>query len=199
MKSLLFYTITGRIAIACVVIFTMQIYYGMAFTEALMFEPMIPYTYITPSLLHGSLLHIVLNIVAFIAIGSYVEELYGKKTYVVFLLLTAIISNAAQGFIVDYRFVGISGVVFGLCAACMLEYHFKKRYKIPTNSIWTLSMTIQVLGWLGLGFIFNAYLSSSVGVGIATMAHLYGFLAGGIFMMVLLNMEYPLKRLKQRE
>lgn len=192
-------SVSGTVTILCIVTFILQLYVGEPLYDILMFNPSSPMTYFTPSLMHGGLIHIVLNLIAFYFIGLDLEKRIGKVKFIFLVLASSLISNAAQGFIVDYRFVGLSGVVFAICAYLMVDYHFKSYYKIKTTTLWRLSMTIQILGWLGFGFFFNYIVGDDSPVYIANMAHLYGLLTGAIFAMVSLNQQYPLKQLKQRK
>ena len=194
--STLVTTVSGWLVIICFNVFLLEINLGASFIEPLLFDGSTWYTYLTPSLMHLSWLHLILNLFTLFFIGLYMEYSIGKFQYILFLITASIVSNAGQGFIVGTGFAGISGVVFAVCAYVMVEYHFKEYYKIKHDNPWRLHATVQIIGLLALGFLFNHYASESVGFGLAVMAHLYGFLVGAIWSMMKFNKEYPLSDLR---
>jgi GlpG protein len=79
----------------------------------------------TPAFLHGSPLHLLMNMLALASLGRLVERLVGIRRYAVLLLLIAAGSHLTQGLLGENvlgiqglsgspNFVGISGVVMGL-------------------------------------------------------------------------------------
>ncbi len=197
--STLVTTVSGWLVIICFNVFLLEINLGASFIEPLLFDGSTWYTYLTPSLMHLSWLHLILNLFTLFFIGLYMEYSIGKFQYILFLITASIVSNAGQGFIVGTGFAGISGVVFAVCAYVMVEYHFKEYYKIKHDNPWRLHATVQIIGLLALGFLFNHYASESVGFGLAVMAHLYGFLVGAIWSMMKFNKEYPLSDLRSQK
>jgi len=196
--STLVTTVSGWLVIVCTIVFLLEINSGASFIEPLLFDHSTWYTYLTPSLMHLSWLHLILNLFTLFCVGLYMEYTIGKFQYILFLMIASIISNAGQGFIVGTGFAGISGVVFAVCAYVMVEYHFKEYYKIKHDNPWRLHATVQIIGLLVLGFLFNYYATDSIGFGLANVAHLYGFLVGAIWSMISLNKQYPLSGLRSQ-
>lgn len=199
LSVLLVTTLSGWLVIICFNVFLLEINLGASFIEPLLFDRSTWYTYLTPSLMHLSWLHLILNLFTLFCVGLYMEYTIGKFQYILFLMIASIVSNSGQGFIVGTGFAGISGVVFAVCAYMMVEYHFKEYYKIKHDNPWRLHATVQIIGLLVLGFLFNHYASESVGFGFAVMAHLYGFLVGAIWSMIIINKEYPLSVLRSQK
>ncbi|MCU0506180.1 MAG: rhomboid family intramembrane serine protease, partial [Chloroflexi bacterium] len=69
---------------------------------------------VSPTLVHGSLIHLGFNMLALWIAGSLVERLYGAPTMLALYLLTAAAGSAASfAFGGPYPSVGASGAVFG--------------------------------------------------------------------------------------
>lgn len=69
---------------------------------------------VTPILLHGSILHILFNMLWLWQLGSMMELLLGWKRYAIFLLVIAVASNLGEFLVSGPAFGGMSGVVYGL-------------------------------------------------------------------------------------
>jgi GlpG protein len=69
---------------------------------------------ITPALLHGSLLHILFNLLWFWMLGKEVEKTIGSLRMGWLILIIAIGSNTLQYLMTGFQFLGLSGVVAGL-------------------------------------------------------------------------------------
>ncbi len=143
---------------------------------------------ITPSFLHATLagnglmgvLHILFNMLWMKDLGPIIERREYSLKLVILILITAVVSNFAQYYMVDYRFVGASGVVYGLLGYLWMRSKYDRRYGIRLNSgvVWFM------LVWLVFGFI-------SAGP-VANYGHLFGLLSGGVFGF--LNAKYANRR-----
>lgn len=69
---------------------------------------------ISPSVLHGGPVHILLNLLGWYQLGGMVEQRKGTAYLLMLTLLTALAADLLQFTLVSGPFVGLSGVVFGI-------------------------------------------------------------------------------------
>ena len=125
--------------------------------------------WLTPALMHFSLMHIAFNLLWWWMLGGQLEQHFGKIFLLAFAVLTAVVSNYAQ-FMVSgsNNFGGLSGVVFALIGFSWLYGRLK-----PGQPI---SLSDQLFGfslfWLALGYADVLWMN------VANTAHLSGLLAG---------------------
>lgn len=128
---------------------------------------------ITPTFLHFSFMHIFFNSLGMWDLGRRLELLLGKMNFVLFFVVTAMLSNLAQflwypaGF-----FGGISGVVYALVGFIMVS-HKLAPHKLTAVQPAELGF---MLFWLVL--CMTGALDSLIGGGVANAAHLGGLLVG---------------------
>jgi GlpG protein len=135
---------------------------------------------VTPIFLHGTVMHLVFNMIMFFQFGARIEDRRGAWRLGGMILVIAVVSNAAQGlapsdwgqFSGGPQFLGMSGVVFGL-----LGYLWMKTLYEPE-----LGLTISggtVMFFLGFMLLcFTGVLDSLIGARVANLAHAFGLLAG---------------------
>lgn len=126
------------------------------------------YTTLTATYLHGSLLHILFNVLWIRQLGPEVGHLYGPARYFIIYTVAGavgfLLSNAATG----YPTVGASGAIFGLLAAIIV---YGRNHKTAMSAL----MTRQVWQWAIILFIFGFMMS-----GVNNYAHFGGFAGGWI-------------------
>ncbi len=131
------------------------------------------WTLITASFLHGSLLHILFNMIALYQLGPLVVKEYGVNRMVTIYSLSGI-----GGYLVSLLFsvpftIGASAAICGLVGACL--YYGKSRGGAYGNAIYS-----QIGGWaLGI-FIFGFLVP-----GINNFAHGGGMLTGALVAYIL--------------
>lgn len=138
---------------------------------------------ITPMLLHGSVLHLLFNMMWLYSLGKQMEQKLGLWRYVLFIVLTSAIPNTLQYLMSGYQFVGISGVICG-----MLGYVWTRQqiaawegYNLPNST--AAFLAIFVLGVAALQTVSYFYTLSggaSFALGIANTAHIAGGVVGAI-------------------
>jgi GlpG protein len=167
--------ITHSILVTCVAIYTLSAlgFFNpmssmFAFFVQQPFNYLQSWRFITPALLHFSLLHIVFNLLWWWQLGGLVEKIQGKQRLITLFIFSAIASNLAQFFLVGPYFGGLSGVVYGLVGYCWLTGKLNKQGQVFLPN----SMFIFLLGWLVLGFV------DLLPANVANYAHLIGLLAG---------------------
>ena len=137
---------------------------------------------ITYSLLHGSFMHLFLNMFALYMFGSELERLFGPRRYLMYWFaavlaagVTQLVMSASTG--TYYPTVGASGGVFGLLLAYGIHF--------PRRVIVLLIPPIPMPAWLFV--IVYAGIELYLGVtgtqaGVAHFAHLGGMLGGWLML-----------------
>ena len=89
---------------------------------------------ITVALTHGSITHLLFNMLALWQLGHSIETIYGKGKYVVILLGSLLAGSAASYFFnpSNVPAVGASGMIFGLFAALLVT---GRRYGIDYKNV----------------------------------------------------------------
>jgi GlpG protein len=126
---------------------------------------------ITPIFLHFGFLHIFFNMMWMKDLGNLIENKFGVKFYLMFILFVGVFSNITQYQINGPRFGGMSGVIYGILGLLWMYNKFYPEFKLnlPKKDI------VLMLGW------FVACLVGMV-PHVANMAH-----AGGLTIGMLLG------------
>jgi membrane associated rhomboid family serine protease len=140
--------------------------------------------------LHGSILHIAFNMLFLWVFGNNVEDRLGIPKYVVFYLLAGTAAAYAQSYVFPdsaVPLIGASGAVAGILGTYILMF---PRARVRSLVILIIFITmIEVPAWLMIGIWFVTQLFSSIGsvsgdTGVAYMAHIGGFLAGMLLLLI---------------
>ncbi len=141
-----------------------------------------PWQMLTYSFLHGSPLHLAVNMFALWMFGRSIEDVLGSRRFVLHYLASVVTAAATQMLVAaaagqSYPTVGASGGVFGLLLAFGLFF--------PRQRIWLLLPPIPMPAWLFV--TLYALLELVLGVtgtqaGVAHFAHLGGML--GSYLML---------------
>ncbi|MBB64112.1 MAG: hypothetical protein CMO81_03525 [Waddliaceae bacterium] len=135
----------------------------------------------TPIFLHGNLLHLLFNMLWLLVLAGQIEERLGKNRYLLFIFLTATLSNTAQYLISGYSFVGFSGVI---CAMAGFIWMRQQRaawegYSMQPGTLMLLSLAIGVFVLITtISFVMELLAYSGLAIGIANTAHVVGGLSG---------------------
>lgn len=180
--------LTNLIIAICVIVFVIEIFVGgvnilwgevtndvfikLGATHKLLLQNHEIWRLITAAFLHGSLLHILVNMYSLKIIGSQVETFLGKPKFAVIYLVSAITASLLSGAIGNSLSVGASGAIFGLLGALLyFGYHYRtylgdaiKRQIIP---IIVLNL---VIGFLSPGIDNFAHIGGLIGGFFTTMA-----------------------------
>ncbi len=144
---------------------------------------------ITPIFLHGSLMHLLFNMIMLVQLGRLVEATEGTGRFALIVLFIAIFSNLLQGmtppspFGLDFLggspfFVGISGVVFGIFGLLWIKSTLRPDLGFAMNP----TSVVIMLVWLAIGF---AWRDSNFKM--ANLCHLGGLLSGMFLGWLLAN------------
>jgi GlpG protein len=136
----------------------------------------------TPCLLHGSLLHILFNLLWIIILGKQIENNIGPFRFLCLVLITGCFSNLCQYTMTGPAFLGISGVVTAL-----IGFVWQRQRLCPWEGYSLHSSTFMVIGFFLLlplviqvaSFYTEIYTQESLSVSnIANTAHFAGLLIG---------------------
>jgi membrane associated rhomboid family serine protease len=157
------------------------------------------WTFVTYSLLHGDVMHLIVNLVWLLAFGSAVAWRFGAIRFAVFFAVTAA-AGAAAHLVTHFGefvpLVGASAAISGAMAASLrfafesggplgyLRDGSRRAFFVPAAPLRVALRNPQVLVFVGLWFLINVgfglgTLPEVAGGGtIAWQAHIGGFLAG---------------------
>lgn len=139
------------------------------------------WTNITAIYLHGSLLHILFNMLWLRQLGPAVEQLYGSSRFFLIFTIAGIAGFLLSGIFTSVPTLGASGSVFGLLGA--IVYYGRDRGGVFGQAIYR-----QYLQWAVVLFLIGFMMS-----GINNWAHGGGFIGGYLSALALGYQE------KQRE
>ncbi|MFN3191234.1 MAG: rhomboid family intramembrane serine protease [Aureliella sp.] len=129
---------------------------------------------LTPSVLHGDIIHLAMNMFMFVSFGRLVERWIGTPRFALLVLALVIIPNLFQGLSPEFMrgsplFVGISGVLYGLFGFVWIRTTLNPGHgiRIPFPMV-AMLVGIIVIGLTGL----------IPGWRLADLCHLGGLLVG---------------------
>jgi membrane associated rhomboid family serine protease len=145
-----------------------------------------PLTLVTSLFLHGSILHLIGNMLFLWVFGDNVEDGMGHGRFLVFYLACGIVAGLTHAFIEPEStrpLIGASGAVAGVVAAYLILY--------PRVKVWGLffgRIPLRVPAMWAIGFwillqLFSAFAGGDESVG--WFAHLGGLVAGAALTPVL--------------
>lgn len=140
----------------------------------------IPFTIFSAMFMHGSVFHLLGNMLYLWIFGDNLEDYLGRFRFVLFYLLSGIAAAISQ-IIVDVNsqipMIGASGAIAGVLGGYALLF---PRARVLTLFIFFFIprlFPIPALFFLGIWFFFQM-LSSASGGSVAWFAHIGGFVAG---------------------
>ena len=122
-------------------------------------------TLLTAMYLHGSLLHIVFNVMWIRNLGPAVTEVYGAGRAFLLFNISGAVGFLASNVMSNVPTIGASGSIFGLLAA-LIVYGRRRGSSVMTQQLWQWAIILGVFGF--------------VMPGINNWAHGGGFAAGWI-------------------
>ncbi len=129
---------------------------------------------VSPTLVHGGLIHLGFNMLALWIAGSLVERLYGAPTMLALYLLTAAAGSAASfAFGGPYPSVGASGAVFGFFGILFAV----QRVHDPVLDRRARAALTQMGGLIAMNLVLGLVMTGG-GIPIDIAAHVGGLLAG---------------------
>jgi rhomboid protease GluP len=130
------------------------------------------YRLLSVTLVHGSFLHLALNMYALYIVGPVVESIWGRRMFVLFYLLCAI-GGSTGSFLFTDASVGASGAIFGLVGVILAG----TRAHHPMLDRRARSIVPQLGMFVIINLVFG-FVTSVGGFNIDNAAHIGGLLAG---------------------
>lgn len=152
-------------------------------------------TLITSIFLHGSLFHIIFNMLFLWIFGPNVENAIGRWRFLFFYLFTGIIGTLIHIAAEPHStlpLIGASGAIAGIMGAYLML--FPRAKILCLFFIWIIPRFIRLpaiifLGlWIALQF-WNAHITPSDISGVAWFAHIGGFLSGFLLIRLFMKRE----------
>jgi len=156
--------------------------------------PWIPLTLLTSMFMHGSVMHIIGNMLYLWIFGNNVEDILGHVRFLFFYLACGVVAGLSHILVnpdSTVPTVGASGAVAGVLGAYLLAYPrarvlsviflgiFARLVEVPAAILLLLWFVMQSLqGFLSLGV-------REVSGGVAWFAHIGGFVAGVVGVLLL--------------
>lgn len=159
---------------------------------------LVPYglTPLTATLVHGGLLHLVFNIVLFVYIGRTLEATLGWPAMLILYVAGAYGAAVGQYFAGPNSVVpmiGASGAISAVLAVYALLFGRNEVKRIgPIPSHWVRALWLAA-AWIGMQALI-AFATLKTDFGVATAAHVGGFVAGLILARPLLSWRYGLPK-----
>jgi membrane associated rhomboid family serine protease len=131
------------------------------------------YRLLSVTLVHGGLLHLFLNMYALWIVGPIVEQIWGRKLFVGFYVLTAIAASTASFLMSPGPAVGASGAIFGLVGVLLAG----SRAHDPALDRRARGIVPQLGMFVIINLIFG-FVSEAGGLRVDNAAHVGGLIAG---------------------
>ena len=144
---------------------------------------------LTYSFLHGSLMHLLLNMYALWLFGTRMENVWGSRTFTIYYFMCVLGAGLVQLLVATlsggyYPTIGASGGVFGLLLAFGMRFPNEVLILIfppvPLKAKWFVTIYAAIELWAGV---------SGSEAGVAHFAHLGGMLFG--FILILYWRKHP--------
>ena len=143
-----------------------------------------PWRFLTPVLLHFSLLHFLFNVFWWWYLGGRFERFYGSAYLLIALVFCGVFSNVMQFMVSGPYFGGLSGVVYGLFGLAVVVSWQRPRHPL----FLPMGLIAFMLVWLLLGY------TDLLWVSVANTAHSAGLIAGLVLGVALRYIEYFRKK-----
>jgi len=168
-----------KICLVIFVVFVLQ-YFFSGFTRIFILNENSwsePWRFLSAIFLHGSLVHLILNLFALAFFGSILERFIGGKRFLTVFFVTGILANLISVNFYDSS-LGASGAIFGVLGALI--------FIRPLMTVWAfgLPMPLFVAGvlWIGADILgVYGFLTGNPIDSTGNIAHLSGILFGFIF------------------
>jgi len=139
-------------------------------------------TLLTAMFLHGSILHLVGNMLYLWIFGNNVEDLMGHGRFLLFYLLCGLAASSVQIATAPgsrVPMIGASGAIAGVLAAYMVLFPAARVLTLIFVFIFARLVRIPALIVLGFWFLLQLLSAGEIATGgIAWFAHIGGFVAG---------------------
>ncbi len=139
--------------------------------------------FVTPIFLHGSILHVLFNMLWLWVLGKQVEQRVGVFRYLILTLILAVLTNTAQYVMSGPFFLGYSGVIMGLAGFIWSREKVAPWEGYPLHKSMILFLVLFVLAMFFLQIVSTGLFLFSVtsfNPNIANTAHIGGAILGAL-------------------
>jgi membrane associated rhomboid family serine protease len=145
-------------------------------------------TLVTSMFLHGGLMHLLSNMWFLHIFGDNVEDAMGHFRYALYYLSTGVAAalvHAATDTGSQLPMVGASGAISGVLGGYLMMFPRARVVTLFVVFLVELPAILFILAWFGLQ-IFSGFgeLGTNRGAGVAFFAHVGGFIAGVLWLLV---------------
>ncbi len=182
--------ITKILILVCLIMYGVSLFIGNSFNEALLIlgannRDLVLhgdyYRLLTSAFLHGSIIHLLVNMYSLWIIGSQVETYMGKIKFLTIYLLSALMGGLFSiVFLKNGISIGASGAIFGLMGSLL---YFGYHYRLYLSN----ALTTQIIPII----LINLFLGFSIS-GIDNACHIGG-LIGGYLATMIVKVDYKSK------
>lgn len=147
-------------------------------------------TPLTATLVHGGVLHLVMNLITFWYCGKLVEHFLGTRSLAILYVIGAYASAGLQ-YVVgsDQPMIGASGAISAVVGAyAMLFSTSEAKSWGPISAEWMRALWL-LAGWVGVQWLIGIA-SAGAGYSVAIAAHIGGFIAGLLLAKPLLRQRF---------
>ena len=182
--------LTLVLIVSCVVLYIPELI-GFNLNAWLAVSPYSPYyapwQLVTAMFAHGSLEHLLMNIVSLWWLGTLLERMQGTVRFAIVYFVSGIMGNLVFALFSDGYAVGASGAIFGMLGAVAVLLYKHRQSPVAKAMLQGLLVMIAIN-------VVNSFMP-----GIALEAHFGGLLAGALVEVIILaigskNANYPALR-----
>lgn len=142
----------------------------------------------TSIFLHAGIYHLLGNMVFTYIFADNIESILGHRLFFVYFLVCGAAGSLAQSISSPESVVpiiGASGAISGVMAGYMLKYPSAKIHVLALGFIPVTLPALLVIGIYFMNDLFSGFISlGKLGGGVAYFAHIGGFIAGAVQMVV---------------
>lgn len=138
------------------------------------------FNFLSSMFMHGSVMHIVGNMLFLWVFGDNIENLIGHVRYLIFYLVCGIAAALAQVLLSPDSIIpmlGASGAISGVLGGYILLFPTRRVRALLFNVFTTVPAYVALGLWIGIQ-ILEGYLAPPGQGGVAYTAHIGGFIAG---------------------
>jgi len=152
------------------------------------------FTLITAMFLHAGFLHLIGNMWFLWIFGDNVEYALGKIKFLLFYFLCGILSGLFNIFLtsgeaLSIPTIGASGAISGLLGGYLILYPKNKIRAFFLVLFTPIIFSVPAFFYIGIWFLYQ-FLSAGTPSSVAYFAHIGGFIAGMIFVLLLRRKNY---------
>jgi GlpG protein len=138
---------------------------------------------LTPVFLHGSILHILFNMIWVWILGKQIELRIGISRYLILSVIIGVLTNTLQYLVSGPFFLGYSGIIMGLAGFIWSREKVAPWEGYPLHRSMILFLVLFVVAMFALEITSVVYLlvtTKSFGLNIANAAHIGGAVIGAL-------------------